>query len=427
MDSTDDVVVVGGGIAGLAAARTVAEAGRSVTLLEARERLGGRILTVHPDGADGPVELGAEFVHGRPPELLQLLEDAHIELQEVGGTDYCFKDGSLTDCERMESSFHLLDGLAEIAAREGDMSFDDYLARHRPSPEQATQPRLFVEGFNAADAGRIGIASLAFQQQAEDSIQGERAYRVIDGYESLVGYLARGVERAGARIRLLSAVTRLVWDTEGVMVHTEKGSVRARYAVVTAPLGVLQARRIVFEPEPVETLQAADRMAAGTAQRVAMVFRNAFWQHRAPGLGFLFTDSTLPAVWWTPHPRRSPVLVGWVGGPRALDARLSEGRGLLDTALDSLARIFSQEAGVLAGELLSWHLHDWQKDPWSLGAYSYAPVGALDASEAMAVPVGETLFFAGEHTDTTGHWGTVHGALRSGLRAAAQLLASGAD
>ena len=88
----------------------------------------------------------------------------------------------------------------------------------------------------------------------------------------------------------------------------------------------------------------------------------------------------------------------------------------------ALERIFSLAPHSLDAELRNWYMHDWQSDPYTLGAYSYAPIGAFDCSEAMTLPLSKTLFFAGEHTDITGHWGTVHGALRSGLRAAEQLL-----
>jgi monoamine oxidase len=116
------------------------------------------------------------------------------------------------------------------------------------------------------------------------------------------------------------------------------------------------------------------------------------------------------------------MLVGWVGGPKA-DA-VSNAEQFLAQALRSLERIFSLAPRSLDAELRNWHLHDWQSDPYTLGAYSYAPVGAVDCSAEMAKPVDNTLFFAGEHTDITGHWGTVHGALRSGLRAAQQVLSA---
>ncbi|HEX6773748.1 MAG TPA: FAD-dependent oxidoreductase, partial [Acidobacteriaceae bacterium] len=94
-------------------------------------------------------------------------------------------------------------------------------------------------------------------------------------------------------------------------------------------------------------------------------------------------------------------------------------------ALRALEQIFSLTPHSLDSELRNCHMHDWQHDPYTLGAYSYAPTGAADCSTRMSQPVDDTLYFAGEHTDTTGHWGTVHGAMRSGLRAAKQVLEAG--
>ena len=135
---------------------------------------------------------------------------------------------------------------------------------------------------------------------------------------------------------------------------------------------------------------------------------------------FLFAHGMTPATYWTQHPRDIPVLIAWLGGPKA-DA-IRDPRPLPAQALRSLERIFSLPPHSLDAELRNWHTHDWQSDPYTLGAYSYAPVGASTAPQQWRSRVENTLFFAGEHTDITGHWGTVHGALRSGLRAAQQVL-----
>jgi monoamine oxidase len=125
-------------------------------------------------------------------------------------------------------------------------------------------------------------------------------------------------------------------------------------------------------------------------------------------------------------PDTTAMITAWVAGPRVAlieDARKATGNAdaILELSLTTLASAFGLSIGYLRQLLVSWHTHDWQVDPYAQGAYSYAPAGAMDASEKMAEPVEDTLFFAGEHTDTSGHWGTVHGAIRSGLRAAAQV------
>ncbi len=420
----DDVLVIGAGVAGLAAASQLAAHGLAVTILEARDRIGGRILTVRPEGAGAPVELGAEFIHGRAEELWDLLATAQIATEEHLGNDACYESGDLTICAHNQDE-DLLDRLADTVRNDGDMSFDAYLQHHHVAPKVATSARSFVEGFNAADARRIGIASLARQQDAEEAIDGDRAWHCVGGYHLVPAHLARRAEENGARIELRCAVSSVTCSHGQVEVRSnspEPKVWRARKAVITVPLGVLQARSIQFSPEPSHLLSAADSMASGTVQRIVLVFRSRFWIGTHPDLRFLFAEGTTASTFWTQQPAAAPVLVGWIGGPRAMEAEASDPSKLLDNALRSLETIFRLETASLKRELLSWHLHDWQRDPYSLGAYSYAPVGALNSSERMAEPAEDTLYLAGEHTDVSGHWGTVHGALRSGLRAARQVL-----
>jgi monoamine oxidase len=418
-----DVVVIGAGIAGLAAATELVSAGKQVTILEARDRIGGRIFTLHPDDTQAPVELGAEFVHGRPPELLNLLQDAGATLQQVSGVDACFHQGKLSPCEEGDEAFELLNELADVTRQHGDMSFEAFLQRRQPSAEIAERARSFVEGFNAADARRIGIAALARQQQAEEETGGFESSRSTTGYDVLPNYLARRVQDAGSRMVLSSPVASLQWKTGEVIAHTLSGETySAPKAIVTLPLGVLKARSVAFHPEPVPIFTAADRMEAGSVRRLVLVFRSAFWKEKISNMHFLFAHGMTPAVYWTQHPRDIPMLTGWVAGPKT-DA-VGTAEDFLTQALRALERIFSLAPQSLDAELRNRYMHDWQNDPCTLGAYSYAPAGALNCSAAMTEPVDNTLFFAGEHTDITGHWGTVHGALRSGQRAARQVLES---
>jgi monoamine oxidase len=420
-----DVLIIGAGVAGLAAAGELASSGQQVVLLEARDRIGGRILALHSSDIEAPIELGAEFVHGRPPELLQLFQDAQLPLRKITGVDACFRDGELSDCPQDEA-FDLLDELAEFARREGDMSFADFLARRQPDPEIAERARSFVEGFNAADARRIGIAALARQQQAEEEIDGDQSSRPTGGYDLLCQHLARRAEQAGARILLRSPVRSLDWKPGSVTAHVkaqsgsgEQATFSAPKAIITLPLGVLKARSVAFRPPPSRIFVAADRMEPGSVRRLALIFRTPFWSERMPAMRFLFAPGMTPATFWTQHPGNAPMLVAWAGGPKA-DLVRNPDKFLAD-ALSSLERIFSLAPHSLDAQLRNWHMYDWQNDPWTLGAYSYAPVGAAGCSAIMAEPVDSTLFFAGEHTDITDHWGTVHGALRSGMRAAQQV------
>ena len=373
---------------------------------------------------DLPVELGAEFVHGRPPELWRLIEEAGLRTYELHGRQICFEDGALTECSRGDA-FAVLEELRED---EPDLSFTEWIAGKNINEETAQAATAFVEGFNAADARKIGTAALAKQQKAEDAIEGDRVFRVENGYSALAAHLLKKFEEAGGSVCLSTLVEFVAWQKGAVRVGTRSASdaqeidFSARQCVVTLPLGVLQAGRVRFDPEPKPVMQAASRLAMGSARRITYLFRERFWQERVPEMSFLFADEGLPRVWWTPSPHTVPQLTGWLGGPKALDKTSAGDEDFVRTGLRSLAKMFGITENELRELLTGWHTHDWQRDPLSLGAYSYAPKGALHASDAMTEPVDGTLFFAGEHTDTTRHWGTVHGALRSGLRAAQQVL-----
>ncbi len=416
--SNSDIAVIGAGIAGLAAARTLAEGGHNVVLIEARHRIGGRILTARDAATDLPIELGAEFVHGRPPELLDLIHEAGLTLYKREGDFVCYEDGKLGDCGFFDEAFEVLDDLPESP----DIPFAEFLARKHLPRHVAVRATAYVEGFNAADATRIGTAALRKQQQAEESIDGDRSFRILEGYDHLAVFLRDRLLASGGQLHLNTVATALDWSPGDARISTsnpELPEIRAPRVVIALPLGVLQSGSPGITPAPSSSLAALHKLAMGPAVRITLLFRERFWEASAPNLNFLFAQGMPLPTWWSAAPNPSPTLTAWTAGPRALQG--PTGAALKEEALTTLSAIFNRRD--LSELLVSFHAHDWQSDRYSCGAYSYAPAGALTASGDLAVPVGDTLYFAGEHTDTTGHWGTVHAALRSGLRAAAQILA----
>jgi monoamine oxidase len=434
-NSTFGVVILGAGIAGLAAARTLAELGLRCLVLEARDRVGGRVFSLATP--HGTVELGAEFVHGQDPALWELIKEAGVQPVERGGAmlreSY---DGNLEEEDEDSDASADFDVLSDLAGIDPDVSFADWLRSSNIPEEQRPALHGYVEGFNAADANRISARSLGLQQKAEQESEGDRAWHLPGGYAQLAQFLANRGREAGCEIRLNSVVNAVRWSEDSVTVETSSGVFDARRCLVTLPLGVLQqvnqADGIQFDPEPA-AIAHARRLAMGSAERFTMIFRNRWWEssqrvskNALRTMSFLFTFLRKPPVWWTRHPEAepNPTLTGWVGGPRAAEWIGRRAEELGKAACLHLAEVFGVPIERVRASLLAIHRHEWQSDPYARGAYSYVPAGALDAPEAMCRPERETLFFAGEHTDTTANWGTVHAALRSGLRAAQQMIDS---
>ena len=425
--TTKRVLVVGAGMAGLCAARELAEAGRHVLVLEARDRVGGRIRTHRDQGEIA--ELGAEFVHGQPPELWDLIREAELETYELDGKDICHKQGKLKKCDEQGEMFKFLNGLERWMGV--DISFADYPPLQNLSPEKRDEVINYVQSFNAADYRQIGVHALAVQQHAEEEISSDKVFRIKGGYDLLPEFVAKKVREAGGRIELSRTVERIEWQRHRVQVFARDGGELAQYsadqAVIALPLGVLQHLAVAFEPVPAPLI-ASNQLVMGPVRRFTLLFRERWWaEHedvQLPAMSFLFAHDAMPPVWWTAHPWETHTLTGWIGGPRSAAFAQCTREQIGDLTCAELAKIFSLPLAYLRGQLIGCATHDWQTDPLSCGAYSYVPAGALDAVLKMATPVRDTLYFAGEHTDVTGHWGTVHAAMRSGLRAAKQVLSS---
>ncbi len=434
-----DVLIIGAGAAGLSAGRLLAQSGKCVRVIEARDRIGGRIFTQHSAafGVEGslPVELGAEFIHGLPPASWSLIREAGLATYELDGELFCFEDGRLQPCgHEQHDSFAVLGQMAGWLQRNSphsDLTFDAYLRAAQVPPAAADRAAGYVEGFNAADRSVISATALVRQHHAEEQLEGDRIFHIRAGYDALPKYLAEGLRSAGGTVSLDSRVRRITWQRGSVSVagSTSGGQdfeAHAARAIITLPLGVLQADAAIFDPVPQAMREQWQSLAMGQVNRVSLIFDRNFWSGRARNLSFLFApDQTFP-TWWTAAPESTPIITGWAAGAKNFrDSRsvLDQGPQALRTAaLHALARIFSIPIRDLDHWLQQVHHHDWHCDELSRGSYSYVPAGAIDAARLMSNPVHDTLYFAGEHTDVDNQWGTVHGALASGARAARQVL-----
>jgi monoamine oxidase len=436
MPSNDfDIVVVGAGAAGLTTLAELDRAGYRVLCLEARDRIGGRIFTVHDRLSCLPIELGAEFIHGRPPQIWRLIRSASMQVYDVVDSSVRIKDGIVQHREdAWEPVGRLMHDMRKTAAKSKDQSFADFLARS-PYPSEAKDlSTTFVEGFNAAHKEIIGIASLAIDGEASERIDGDRSFRFSEGYDSVPLHLLRNVSHSESKLHLNSLVTGVEWRAGSAtlkVASTLTGAitqVSARRIVFTVPLGVLQAGVnvpgfIQWKPEPKDILEAARALAFGQVARVIFRFDQAFWEEdeNFAEAGFLLSNEQVFPTWWTPLAVRAPILTGWSAGPHA-DPLLGKPQSfVIQQAVGSLARILGVPADRIQRSLQQGYFHDWHADPFSRGAYSYVPVGALAAREKLAEPVEGTLYFAGEATELNGYSATVHGAIASGLRVARQI------
>ncbi|MES1262281.1 MAG: NAD(P)/FAD-dependent oxidoreductase [Acidobacteriota bacterium] len=401
-----DVIVVGAGAAGLAAARELQSAGQSVLVLEARDRIGGRISTVHDERTPVPVELGAEFVHGLHPVLWNVLREAALPVVETQGTHLARTAEGLVEAKGFEEMGAVFDAMAGAP----DQSFGAFIRTVDAPHETKRSVTGFVEGFNAALKERVSTEWLTVESRAADQIEEDRSFRVLTGYDSVARFLSRDID-----IRLSTPVRRLRWKRGEVIATTDAGDFRAKRAIVTAPLALLTSGVLLLDPQPASLALAREGIATGHAMRVTFRFPEAIWE-KYPRLSFLHGDQPFP-VWWTPYPVRTTVITAWAAGPKA-DALAGRGQAaIVRTALASLRNLLGEDPG----QPEAIFFHDWQQDPWARGAYSYGTVNGAKARAAFAEPVEDTLLFAGEAVCPAGHMGTVHGAVASGLHAARRI------
>jgi len=445
--TTPDLIVVGAGAAGLSAAVKVARSGFSVDIIEARSRLGGRMFTLRDPVWQGPIELGAEFIHGLPPEIWKPLEEHQPDIAEVVGERWCSVNGRLSRC----NFFSSVEGiLKKMNCRGNDESFLSFLDRRFPDStgnakkqEARRRALAYVTGFNAADPNRVGVHWLVQSMRAEEKIEGDRAFRSKNGYDDLLDIFRQELVETGVRVQTDTVVESVAWSRGRALVTAHQGrkSLRlvARRLLVTLPLGVLQAfsretGAVRFTPSlPLKKLEALKTLQMGKVIRVTLRFRTRFWDTVRPDkntsktlshMNYLFTQDEWFPTWWTKMPDKVPIVTGWA--PARSAERLS-GKShsfVVEQALRSLACALKTRPSRLESLVDDAYFHDWQNDPFSRGAYSYGAVGSDGAQQDLASSLENTLFFAGEATDITGHNGTVHGAIASGHRVASQILRS---
>lgn len=418
MKRPSSVLIVGAGAAGWAAAQKLVNAGLQVLMLEARPRIGGRIHTLH--AGDYPVDLGAEFVHEGATETLNILGQSKIH--ELSEKHAGYWRGKRLDLAQFWAK--ALPLLKRMKARVPDRPVSDFLSEADSELDDFEKAMLvdYIEGFNATDVYEMSEAALA-SEQAADGVN--KNARVIAGYDSLFDPFRTLQENSNFELLLNCHVRRIEWKLGEVKAVSEfEGASRTDYAqavIFTVPTPILAKQEIYFYPAIPEKIKAAAGIAMGTVYKVVMTFKESPWE-TAEDLEFVHSPELTFGTRWLWGCYDSKSLVSWSGGHRAgcLVGRSFD--EISAKALSDLEQSCNISKSRLHAIVKSIDMHDWQADALAQGAYSYVKVGANGARQSLAESIADTLYFAGEATMADGSSGTVQGALRSGFRAADEIL-----
>jgi monoamine oxidase len=419
---SERVLVIGAGAAGLAAARTLHDSGHEVTVLEARDRIGGRAFTSY-DIAGHPVELGAEFVHGQNVCTWQFLERFGLDTVDIHNEIRLrvHSDGKLWDESFLAQPNALLawkmpfaaaawmaDGGEDLTLADAASRWPDFLDGELSAEKRAFWNTLVAQ-FQCGELEEVGVGGIA---EATHDGDGDRLfYRVTDGYSTLMARMAADID-----VRLSTPVERIEWSASGVVAWCRDDRLEADRAIVTLPLAILEAGDVVFSPELPDGKRAAiDGLGSGPAAKIVLRFERAVWPE---AMTFMIT-TTDSQNWWRSGAGRANeegVLTALVCGHaverlREFPDPAAEGLRLLEQVLDT----------PLADDLVESRFVDWGADPWSKMGYSFVPPGGVGLRDALAAPVEDVLFFAGEATSRVRPQ-TVHGAIESGVRAANEIV-----
>jgi monoamine oxidase len=428
-DTHADVLVIGAGMAGLTAARDLQQAGQRVMVLEARDRIGGRVWT-NRSWPGIPLDLGASWIHGvRGNPMTDLARDAGVRTVP---SDY---DNSIVynrfgdelddaEWELLEAYYEEMNGIIaqaqDTAVR--DMPLYTPLATAMADAELDEEEQLLANYMINSEieheyAGAAQDLSLLHFND-EDDMPGHDVV-FPQGYGQLIDWVARGLD-----VRLQQVVQAVVWGNDGVQVTTDRGVFTAVHAIITIPLGVLKQGSIQFMPALPEWKQSAiNRLAMGVLNKTYLRFPHVFWDAEAELIGRVPQQNGewaefLNIAYYTDK----PVLLGFNA---AAYGRAIESRSDAEIVAEMMA-VLRTLYGADIPEPEAWQITRWASDPFAYGSYSYVPVGAtFDDYRTLARPVDGRLFFAGEATHSS-YPSTVHGAYLSGERAAQEVLESGA-
>lgn len=429
-----DVVIVGAGAAGLSCAASLLKQKTDLLVLEARPRIGGRVYSQKSPHHAIPIELGAEFIHAASPLLFHLLNITGHDFYDVQFEQLYLKNRKLVEQKDFWDRLEKVLALAK-EDRKADRSMAEFMKAHRRvlTPDMRALLIGYIEGFQGADINLIGEKAFSKSEKNKRDLNGNNDFRPIGAYSEILQGLLKN-SSLEKRILLKHAVTDILWDKKAAQVTTRLPSGKrrhfyAKHVVLALPLGVLQGlhpkSRVRIQPEIPEIAKSLAHLHIGHVQRMLFIFQSRFWENLSEDKPICFLragpEYYFP-TWWTLSPLRAPYLIAWQGGPKAKEMSLWSQDQRIDTALKTLSLLTKRSVRFLRKELISVHHHNWSKDPFTMGGYTYTGIQPTQSKETSHREFKKFLWLTGEALSEGDGQGTVHGALEHGEETAQKIL-----
>jgi monoamine oxidase len=418
-----DVIVIGAGMSGLAAAKDLQSKGKKVILLEAQNAIGGRTVTDRSLGV--PLDLGASWIHGVNKNPIAAiastlnLATSPTNYDAIQRYDYDGREITDTEDTLVDKNYSTLMSAVSKAQRAAkqDQSLGvtinsiNATKTYTPFEQRAIQYSVNteIEHDYAAD---VSVMSLKYWDQ--DSDFGGQDVLITQGYDQITSYLASGLD-----IRLSTIVTEINYAKTTVSVMTSNGTYTAPKVIITTPLGVLKKGVIKFTPSlPASYTSAISRLGMGLLNKLYLRFPYKFWNNQEQLLGYIGLEKGRWAEWYDlQHVTNQPILLGFNAASFAATAEAYTDQQTVASAMNVLRTIY----GAASPDPLGYKITRWGKNSWSFGSYSYVALGSSPSDcDVFTKSINSRLYFAGEHTNRA-YIGTVHGAYLSGLRASGQI------
>jgi monoamine oxidase len=416
-----DVLVIGGGPCGLMAASILAKKGKITGVIEAKQRLGGRIHSFSGGGFSEPVEMGAEFIHGDLPFTTEIFKKKNTSTYKVTGEMWNYFGNAFFE----EDLFEQGDEIKKIYdALESDIPVSDFVELHLNKKKYdllKSSIIKYVQGYHAADPSKASSRELL-----KDFFTGEENdFRIKGSYSTLIAHLKETIDAGNGDIILSAPVIEIEQKEGYIIVKTLHDEYYASQVMVTISLGCLQKEIIKFTPSLPQVSLAANQLGFGAVIKFVFEFSTPFWiKARNKDLSkmlFVFSEQEVP-TWWTQYPEQKNILTGWLAGPAAFSKSVLSEEELIDQAFQSIAEIFDQPLGFIRQQCRAKAIANWVSDPFTNGGYSYEVVNSETAKTILMTPVNNRIFFAGEALQIGSELGTVEAALKSGKETALRLV-----